>query len=143
MKKVIIIFSFVFGLSILSATSQTALATTADATSKTEVKEDKEMNVKAYYFHFQRRCVSCRNVERVSSEVLQDLYGNKIKLQSVNLDEKAGEDLAKELGAEGQALLFINGSKKEDLLFDGFMYAMSDPERFKKKIQTTVESLTK
>lgn len=143
MKNLIALFSLIFVFGIFSANAQCCnkTAQTDDAEALALVEEGNESTVEVYYFHFQRRCVSCRTVERVSTEILQDLYGNKIQLKSINLDEKAGEELAKKVGAEGQALLFVNGTKKVDLTFDGFMFAQSDPDKFKEKIKATIESL--
>jgi hypothetical protein len=144
MKLVVVFFSFVFILGIYTSGAQCcSKAALADnqVEATIQVQEDKELKVEAYYFHMARRCVTCRNVERVSSESLQELYGKKIQLKSINLEEKAGKELAKKLGVEGQSLLFVNGNKKVDLTVDGFMLAQTAPEKFKEKIRTTVESL--
>jgi hypothetical protein len=144
MKQLIVLTGLVFILGIYTAGAQccnkVALAENQQE-SNTGLQADNELKVEAYYFHFARRCVTCRTVERVSSESLQELYGKKIQLKSINLEEKAGETLAKKLGVEGQSLLFVNGNKKVDLTVDGFMLAQTAPEKFKEKIRTTVESL--
>jgi hypothetical protein len=103
--------------------------------------EENESAVKAYYFHTSRRCVTCKTVEKVSAESLKELYGDKIQLKSVNLDNKENEELAKSLEVGGQSLLFVNGNKKVDITTDGFMYAVREPEKLKAKIKETVESL--
>ncbi|MDD4144947.1 MAG: nitrophenyl compound nitroreductase subunit ArsF family protein [Prolixibacteraceae bacterium] len=144
MKKGIVIFILIYACGIFSANAQGLKNTSPSGTDQqtsVSVQNEKESDVQAYYFHFSRRCMTCRSVERVSIEILEDLYGNKIQLKSVNLDEKAGEDLAKKTGVEGQSLLFINGSKKVDLTVDGFMYAQTDPDKLKEKIKAAVESL--
>jgi hypothetical protein len=144
MKKVITLFTLVFAIGIFTTNAQCCNKTAQgdkSAQALTLAKEGNESAVEVYYFHFQRRCVTCRTVERVSTEILQDLYGDKIQLKSINLDEKQGEELAKKVGAEGQALLFVNGTKKVDLTFEGFMYAQTDPGKFKEKIKATIESL--
>ena len=105
------------------------------------VEEGNESAVKAYYFHTSRRCVTCKTVEKVAAESLQELYGDKIKLKSVNLDNKENEELAESLEVGGQSLLFVNGAKKTDITTDGFMYAVRDPEKLKAKIKKTVEAL--
>jgi hypothetical protein len=144
MKQAICFFSFVLILGISTAGAQYCNQSASGDNYLeflAQLQDEKELKVEAYYFHFSRRCVTCRTVERVSSETLQELYGKKIQLKSISLDEKAGEALAKRLGVEGQSLIFVNGKKKIDLTFDGFMYAQTAPEKFKEKIKTTVESL--
>jgi hypothetical protein len=144
MKKVFVFISLMWVMGIYTSNAQccskTVLAQNQEE-AQIEKQIEKDLKVEAYYFHFARRCVTCRTVERVSTETLQELYGKKIELKRVSLDEKAGEELAKKLGVEGQSLLFVNGTKKIDLTVDGFMYAQSDPDKFKKKIKDTVESL--
>jgi len=144
MKQVIVLFSFIFLTGIFTANSQ-CCSKAGQSGNNVEplamVEDNDESKVEAFYFHFSRRCVTCREVERISSEALEELYGAKIKLKSINLDDRNSEELAKKLGVEGQSLLFVNGTKKIDLTIDGFMYAKTDPDKFKKKIKTTIESL--
>jgi hypothetical protein len=80
-------------------------------------------------------------VVKVAAESLKELYGDKIQLQAINLDNKENEELAKKLKVGGQSLLFVNGSKKVDITTDGFLYAVREPEKLKVKIKETVESL--
>jgi hypothetical protein len=144
MKKVILLISLMCVMGIYTSNAQccikTALVQNLEE-AQIEKQNEKDFKVEAYYFHFARRCVTCQAVERVSDETLQELYGKKIQLKRVSLDEKAGQELAKKLGVEGQSLLFVNGTKKVDITFDGFMYAQSDPDKLKGKIKATVESL--
>ena len=144
MKKIIVLFSLMCFMGLYTADAQVGniiVLAENQVEAQVEKQNEKDLKVEAYYFHFARRCVTCRTVERVSTETLQELYGKKIQLKSVSLEEKAGEELAKKLGVEGQSLLFVNGTKKIDLTFDGFMYAQTDPDKFKEKIKATVESL--
>jgi glutaredoxin len=144
MKKVIALFSLIFAVGIFTTNAQ-CCNKTAQADNSAEAlamaEEGNESAVKAYYFHTSRRCVTCKTVERVSAESLQELYGDKIQLKAVNLDNKENEELAESLEVGGQALLIVNGSKKVDITTDGFMYAVRDPEKLKAKIKETVESL--
>jgi hypothetical protein len=144
MKKVISIFSFVFVFGIFTSNAQCCdKAAELGCTTNTlaMADEENESAVKAYYFHTSRRCVTCKTVEKVSAESLKELYGEKIQLKSVNLDNKENEELAKSLEVSGQSLLFVNGNKKVDITTDGFMYAVREPEKLKAKIKETVESL--
>ena len=144
MKRVIALFTLIFAIGIFTTNAQ-CCNKTAQAGNSAETlalaEEGNESAVKAYYFHTSRRCVTCKTVEKVSAESLQELYGNKIQLKSVNLDNKENEELAKSLEVGGQSLLIVNGSKKVDITTDGFMYAVRNPEKLKTKIKETVESL--
>jgi hypothetical protein len=110
----------------------------------TEVEKDNEMqDIKAYYFHFTRRCATCKAVESVSVRALKELYGESIVLKSVNLDNEANDELAEKIGVDGQSLLFVKGDEKVDITNDGFMYARTKPEKLKEKIEEAVNSLKK
>ena len=144
MKRVIALFTLIFAIGIFTTNAQCCNKTTQAGNSAETLalaEEGNESAVKAYYFHTSRRCVTCKTVEKVSAESLQELYGNKIQLKSVNLDNKENEELAKSLEVGGQSLLIVNGSKKVDITTDGFMYAVRNPEKLKTKIKETVESL--
>jgi hypothetical protein len=105
------------------------------------VIDDDVASVTAYYFHLTRRCVTCQSVEKVTSEILKELYGDKIVLKAVNIEEAEGKALAKKLGVAGQSLMFINGDKSVNPINDGFMYARTNPEKLKEKIKETVNSI--
>jgi hypothetical protein len=144
MKKTFALISLIFAIGIFTSNAQccdkaTELGCTTYSLAMAE--EGNESAVKAYYFHTSRRCVTCKTVEKVSAESLKELYGDKIQLKSVNLDNKENEELAESLEVGGQSLLFVNGNKKIDITTDGFMYAVREPEKLKAKIKETVESL--
>jgi len=104
-------------------------------------KDDVVSEVKAYYFHNTRRCVTCKAVEDVAYNALKELSAGKILLKSVNLDDKTNKDLINNIGAKGQALLIVKGDQKIDLTTDGFLYARTDPDKFVQKIRETLDSL--
>lgn len=144
MKNFVLIFSFFFVLGMFTSNAQCCNKTAGvDISAKTLAMSDEgnESAVKAYYFHTSRRCVTCNTVEKVSAKSLKELYGDKIQLQSVNLDNKENEELIKKLEVGGQSLLFVNGDKKVDITTDGFMLAARNPEKLKAKIKETVELL--
>jgi len=104
-------------------------------------KNDVVSEVKAYYFHNTRRCVTCKAVEDVAYNAFKELSEGTIILKSVNLDDKANEDLINKIGAKGQALLIVKGEKKIDLTVDGFLYARTDPDKLVQKIREALDSL--
>lgn len=109
----------------------------------TSVAEEKNdlSGIEVYYFHYSRRCVTCQAVEAVAQDALIDFYEGRIALKSVNLDDKANNDLAKKLGVKGQSLLIVKGDKKIDLTNEGFLNARSNPDKFARKIKETIDAL--
>lgn len=146
MKRLLFLLIAVFVISISTVSAQcckSGAETKALAENVTEVSNDNEMqDIKAYYFHFTRRCATCKAVESVSAEALKELYGESIVLKSVNLDDEANDELAEKIGVDGQSLLFVKGDKKIDITNDGFMYARTKPDKLKEKIEETIEALT-
>lgn len=106
----------------------------------------KTSKVEVYYFHFNRRCITCQAVETESNKALSALYpslvkSGKIVFRSINLDDKSSKALANKCKAEGQALLVINGSKRVDMTEVGFMNAVNKPEKLKAELKKTIDAL--
>lgn len=104
--------------------------------------------IEAYYFHFTTRCMTCQTVEESARENLQDLYPEQwkagtITFQAANLDEKEGEALAKKLGVSGQTLLLVKGDKQVNLTNKAFLYAVTNPAKYKQIIKENVDKLIK
>ncbi len=130
-----IVAAFVFGKPVKK--SQESLPVVE---SQSAVMSD-SLAVKAYYFHFTRRCVTCQAVEKVAASTLTELSGGKIVLQSINLEETSDKALVQKLGVEGQSLLIVKGNQIVDLTSAGFMYAVASPDKFKERIKVAVGSL--
>ena len=112
---------------------------TAQTTANTQ-KEDKA-KVNVYYFHFNTRCETCRAVENESKANISMLFGKNVSFAAYNLDKPEGEAKGKELGVNSQSLLVVKGDKKIDLTNEGFLYALTDPEKFKKVIEEKIKPL--
>ena len=108
------------------------------AQTETSIPDKTDVGIEAYYFHFTQRCATCKAVESVSTEALKTL---NIELKSLNIDEDENMEIAKKVGAGGQALILSNGIKSIDLTNDGFMYARSNPDKLKAKLLKAVQEL--
>ncbi len=115
-----------------------------------EGSQDKKSSAKieAYYFHFTSRCMTCQTVEERAKENLQDLYpeqwkAGNITFQAANLNEKEGEALADKLGVSGQTLLLVKGDKQINLTNQAFLYAVTNPAKYKQIIKESVDKLLK
>jgi len=121
-----------------------SIACATETNDQNEQKEDpavEQTEVSVYYFHFERRCATCKAVESVSKEAISDLYGDKVKFNALNLDDEEGKKTAERLGVSGQALLVIQGNKRTDLTTDAFMNAVNKPEELKNKLEKTIDPL--
>ncbi len=112
--------------------------------SQTVKKENKAVasdKVEAYYFHFSSRCVTCKAVEAEAKADIESLYGGKVSFKSVNLDDETSKALAEKLQISGQTLLLVKGNAKINITNEGFMYARSNPEKFKAVIKEKIDGL--
>jgi hypothetical protein len=140
MKNYFLIFPAVF---FLILTSSCDARTTAQQEENVQVQAER---IDVYYFHFSRRCVTCKTVEAEAKNAVETLYpelyrDNEVTFQSINLDEETGRKLAKTHGVTGQSLLIVSGSEKADLIREGFMYARTDPEKFRQVIKQQIDGL--
>ncbi len=117
-------------------------------TNQTAPKKAVNEKIEAYYFHFSSRCVTCKTVEAQARQDLEMLYPEKVKLgemtfPAINLDDDSSKAIAEKLQISGQTLLLVKGAKKVNITNEGFLYAVSNPEKFKSIIKTKVDGLLK
>jgi len=110
-------------------------------TGKNEVKTVSSNQVEAYYFHNTSRCVTCKTVEAEAKADLQSLYGNQVTFTALNLEDEATKLIAKKLEVSGQTLLLVKGDQKINITNEGFLYARTNPVKFKKIIKEKVDKL--
>jgi hypothetical protein len=133
MKNIVMFnFALVLMLGSLSCNAQT---------NKQEGKTNPSVKVEAYYFHFTSRCVTCKTVEAEAKADIESLYGDKVSFQAVNLDDASSKALAEKLQVSGQTLLIVKGDTKINITNEGFMYARSNPGKFKSIIKNKVDPL--
>jgi thiol-disulfide isomerase/thioredoxin len=118
------------------------LASFAQSPEASESKAAANINkVSVYYFHFNTRCETCRAVESEAQQDVKELFGNEVSFAAYNLDEKAGEAKGKEIGVSSQMLVIVKGKKKIDLTNEGFLYAVSNPAKFREIIEKKIKPL--
>jgi len=140
MKKYLFILSIlVIGLLVESCQAQTK---------ESKIGQDLTSNdgIDVYYFHFSRRCVTCKAIESESLKVLETIYqdqynSGQIKFHSFNLDESDSKPVAEELKVSGQALLVVNGDNIKNLTNQGFMYARSNPAKLHAELERAIGKL--
>ncbi len=142
MKKLVnILFILIFGI---NATACNTSQSNENLISNDSLEEVKKIEV--YYFHYTRRCVTCRTVENVTKSILEELYPKDMKTGaiafiSINLEEDDNKSLAEKYQVSGQTLLFVSGSETVNLTNKSFMYARNNPDKLKEEIKKTVDDL--
>ena len=111
------------------------------AQSTKQVQNDEDAQVQMYYFHFNTRCETCRAVESEAQLGAQLLFGDDVKFTAVNLDDKEGEKIVKKLGVNSQMLLVVKEDKRINLTNEGFLYALTNPDKFRDIIEEKVKLL--
>ncbi len=115
-------------------------STSSNALTKEKLQQDDD-KVEVYYFHFNTRCETCLAIESESKADVMELYGSVVSFASYNLDEEIGEAKGKELGINSQALVVVQGDTKIDITTEGFLYALTDPVKFKEIIEEKINSV--
>jgi len=144
MKKLISTLSIFLLVGVISVSAQCCKGVTNNNSACTKVTcndNQKSSEVKAYYFHFTRRCVTCKAVESVSKEAIKEYYGNKVTFESINNDEDKNNSLINKYKISGQTLLIVNGDKKVNLTNEAFLNARTNPDKFKSKLKSTIDSM--
>ncbi len=92
----------------------------SNATDKSDISEIKDV-VTVYYFHLERRCLTCKTVESVSKAAVAELYNGSVKYKVFNLDGERGKEMAKKLKIAGQSLVIVQGETKIDITTESFL----------------------
>ena len=105
-----------------------------------------EKKIEVIYFHNTRRCATCNAVEDVTRSTLKEFFSgqmenNQITFQSLDLGDETYKALINKYEVSGPTLIFVSDSEIVNLTNEGFMYARTKPEKFKKEIKKTVDDL--
>jgi cytochrome oxidase Cu insertion factor (SCO1/SenC/PrrC family) len=108
-----------------------------------ESKTD-EKNVEVYYFHYERRCATCTNVENTTIKTLEEnfteqMQDGRVVFISVNIEDETNRALMETLKVSGQTMLFVYGDEQVDLTNDAFININTRPGRYVEKVKATVQ----
>ena len=107
--------------------------------STNEIQEEEKVIV--YYFHNERRCATCMNVEKVSKQFVAELYSGKVQYKVFNLDGERGKAASEKLGINVQSLLIVKADNIIDITSSAFLYAKNKPEKLKNLIKEKIDPL--
>ena len=102
--------------------------------------------VEVFYFHMTTRCVTCKTVEAEAQKNVEMLYADQVKagrisFTAINLDEATGKSLGEKLGVNSQTLLIVKGDQKINITNEGFLYAVSQPQKFAEVMKSKIDPL--
>jgi len=140
MRKILFNSFVLIALAIISCNSQTNQKTVESVTITG--------NVEVYYFHNTVRCVTCKTVEAEARKNIEVLYpeqvkSGKISFTSLNLEEASGKSMGEKLGVNSQTLLIASGDQKINITNEGFLYAVSQPQKFAEVMKAKIDPLFK
>jgi hypothetical protein len=103
-------------------------------------------DVEVYYLHMTVRCVTCKTIEAEARKNVEMLYpeqfkSGKISFTALNIEEPAGQITGQRLGVNSQALLIVKGDQKFNITNEGFLYAVSKPEKFAEVMKSKIDTL--
>jgi len=138
MRKFSLISFLLITLISISCNSQTNQKSVASVT--------KSDNVEVYYFHTTIRCVTCKTVEAEAQKNVEMLYADQVKagrisFTAINLDGATGKSLGEKLGVNSQTLLIVKGDQKINITNEGFLYAVSQPQKFAEVMKSKIDPL--
>jgi hypothetical protein len=138
MRRFLLISFVLITLSVISCNSQTNQKSVASVAMTG--------NVEVYYFHMTIRCVTCKTVEAEARKNVEMLYVDQVKsgnisFTSLNLEEATGRSMGEKLGVNSQTLLIVSGDQKINITNDGFLYAVSQPQKFAEVMKSKIDPL--
>ena len=101
---------------IIIALTASSLNLCCQAQADTEKIENQVVShtdeVEVFYFHYTRRCVTCKAVEDVSRDAIAELYGETVPFTGYNLEEEEGKEKARDLDVSGHQLFIGEGCEE-------------------------------
>jgi len=140
MRKILLMSFVLITLVGISCSAQTNQKPTSPVT--------KSGDVEVYYFHMTTRCVTCKTVEAEARKNVEMLYADKVKagkisFTALNLEEATGKSMGDKLGVNSQTLLIVKGDTKINITNEGFLYAVSQPQKFAEVMKSKIDPLIK
>ncbi len=146
MKKIF----FALLLSVVTLTScGSAPSKDTEASTKTASIEN---GVEILYFHGKQRCISCRAIEDLSSQVAQNDFSQQMKdgevvYRIIDISTEEGKEIAKKYKVSFSSLFankWVDGKETiNDLTKMGFSFAKNQPEKFKSEFKAKLTELLK
>ena len=140
MKKLLLISFVLIALNGISCNAQT--------NQKTAPAVSENSSIEVYYFHMTMRCNTCKTVEAEARKNVEMLYPDQVKagrisFTALNLEEATGKSMGEKLGVNSQTLMIVKDDQKINITNEGFLYAVSQPQKFTEVMKSKIDPLIK
>jgi len=96
--------------------------------------------VEVYYFHTDRRCKTCLNIEEVAHNLIKSDYADQdVKFYSINFDKNENKSIAEKYNVTWSSLFVTSGEKFEDLTDLAFQVANSEPQKLSDRMKEVID----
>ena len=125
-------------LSLMGCGSRNAQKST-ESTSET----NSDAAVEVFIFHAAQRCVTCKAIDAVVAEVLEndfsdDVKAGKIVFRDVDGSKQENRELLTKYEIYSTSLVLDAGGKVTNLTNDAFQYARSNPDKLKEILRAAI-----
>lgn len=141
MRKLVILMMFSAAILVSCGLGGTKQKEDQEAKAEVETKATNGI-VTLYSFHTNKRCITCRAIEKLTREVVAEMNNDKIQLEVLNISDKWNEAIAEKYEVTWTSLIADNGTRN-DLTKMGFSYAKNQPEVFKAKLKEELIKMLK
>lgn len=113
---------------------------------KTKAGKSVQNTVQVMYFYGERRCATCKAIEKVAMETIKDQYGSskRVMFKGINHEEETNAALVEKYQIAGSSLI-VQGPGKDfkDLTVEAFQFARNDPGKMQSLLIATVDGFLK
>lgn len=97
--------------------------------------------VEVLYFHGKQRCVTCRTIEQLAREVVEQKYSEKdVVFRVVDISQKENAPMAEQYEVTWSSLIVAKGDKSANLTDMAFANARSNPDRFRSELRNCINN---
>lgn len=111
--------------------------------SESSTATDSRAAVKVFVFHAAQRCATCKAIDAVVAEVMNndfadDMKSGKTAFMDVDISKPENKGLVEKYEIYSTSLLIDASGKVTNLTNDAFQYARSNPDRLKEIFRTEI-----
>lgn len=149
--KSIIFFIVVFGF-VLIGNASFAKAQSSEVSTPSVTTQDKiDRHIKAYYFHGNFRCYSCKKIEQFSRESIETYFAEQLKnglltFQAINTDQPENKHFIQDYQLVTKSLVLVeykNGKQVKWKNLEKVWQLLNNEEAFSNYVKTETEKYLK